>query len=364
MPEPLYPPVAFLWPWLAAASAGEAALNAVNELALRGAPTGEVLPVEKPSWTTPHAIALELPTMQLRDFSGQEAGTPLVICAPFALHGSTIADFAPHHSLVAALRQAGHKRVSVTDWRSATPEMSEFTIDTYLADLNVAIDEMGAPVNLIGLCQGGWMSLVYAARFPHKVRRLVIAGAPVDIAAGCSALSRAAAMLPLSIFQDFVRQGAGRVIGQRMLRFWAPEGVNEDAIRTILQCRAKPSAHTHDLENRFRAWHDWTVDLPGRYYLQVIEWLFKENRIAQGRFVALGKTIDLLCLRLPLYLLAARDDEIVAPEQLLALSGYVGTSPEHIEQRIEPCGHLALFMGADTLKTAWTKIARWLHRSM
>ncbi len=364
MPESSYSPVAFFWPWLAAASAGEAALNAVQDLALRGAHPAEILPVEKPSWTTPNAIALELPTMRLRDFSGREAGTPLVVCAPFALHGSTIADFAPHHSLVAALRQAGHKRVYVTDWRSATPEMGQFTIDAYLADLNVAVDEMKTPVNLIGLCQGGWMSLVYAARFPHKVRRLVIAGAPVDIAAGCSGLSRAASMFPLSVFQDLVRQGGGRLIGQRMLRFWAPEGVSEDAIRAILQCRAKPSAHTRELENRFRLWHDWTVDLPGRYYLQVVQWLFKENRIAQGRFVALGKTIDLSRLRLPLYLLAARDDEIVAPEQLLALSGYVGASPERIEQRIEPCGHLALFMGADTLRTAWLKIARWLHRSM
>lgn len=360
MPE--YPPVAFFWPWLAAASAGEAALNAVNELALRSAP--DVPPAEKPSWTTPHTVLLELPTMQLRDFSCAEGGAPLVICAPFALHGATIADFAPHHSLVAVLRRSGHKRLYVTDWRSATPQMTGFTIDTYLAELNVAIDEMDAPVNLVGLCQGGWMSLVYAARFPHKVRRLVVAGAPVDVNAGRSGLSRAANMLPLAAFEDFVRQGQGRVIGRRMLPFWAPEGLNEDAIRAILQCRAKPSAHTHELERRFRIWHDWTVDLPGAYYLQVIQWLFKENRIAQGRFVALGKTVDLSRLRIPLYLLAARDDEIVAPEQLLALSREVGASPEHIEQRIEPCGHLALFMGADTLRTAWIKIARWLHQSM
>ena len=53
-------------------------------------------------------------------------------------------------------------------------------IDDYLADLNVLIDEIGAPVDLIGLCQGGWMALVYAARFPGKVRKLVLAGAPVD----------------------------------------------------------------------------------------------------------------------------------------------------------------------------------------
>ena len=30
--------------------------------------------------------------------------------------------------------------------------------------------EIGPPVDLVGLCQGGWMALVYAARFPGKVR--------------------------------------------------------------------------------------------------------------------------------------------------------------------------------------------------
>ena len=52
-------------------------------------------------------------------------------------------------------------------------------IDSYLADLNVAVDELGGRANLVGVCQGGWMVLVYAARYPSKVRGLVLAGAPV-----------------------------------------------------------------------------------------------------------------------------------------------------------------------------------------
>jgi len=47
--------------------------------------------------------------------------------------------------------------------------MRFFSIDTYVADLNVAVDELGGTVNLVGLCQGGWLSLIYAARFPAKV---------------------------------------------------------------------------------------------------------------------------------------------------------------------------------------------------
>ena len=77
----------------------------------------------------------------------------------------------------------------MTDWRSASPDMRFLAIDNYLADLNVLVDELGGYVDLIGLCQGGWLALTYAARFPLKVRKLVLAGAPIDVAAGTSRLS-------------------------------------------------------------------------------------------------------------------------------------------------------------------------------
>jgi pimeloyl-ACP methyl ester carboxylesterase len=83
--------------------------------------------------------------------------------------------------------------------------MRFFSIDTYLADLNVAVDELTPPVDLVGLCQGGWLALVYAARFPGKVRRLVLAGAPVDVDAAESPMSRAVRGIPLSTFESLVR---------------------------------------------------------------------------------------------------------------------------------------------------------------
>ena len=86
----------------------------------------------------------------------------------------------------------------MTDWRSASPDMRFLAIDNYLADLNVLVDELGGYVDLIGLCQGGWLALTYAALFPLKVRKLVLAGAPIDVAAGTSRLSRLAHDTPLA----------------------------------------------------------------------------------------------------------------------------------------------------------------------
>ncbi len=61
----------------------------------------------EPRWTTPNRIALELPSMRLREFSAGGDNIATLVCAPLALHDATLTDFAPDHSLVAALQMAG-----------------------------------------------------------------------------------------------------------------------------------------------------------------------------------------------------------------------------------------------------------------
>jgi poly(3-hydroxyalkanoate) synthetase len=65
-------------------------------------------------------------------------------------------------------------------------------------------------------------------------------------------------------------------------------------------------------------------------------------------------------VRGPIFLLAARDDEIVAPEQLLAARHLVGSKKCQIRTEVVPGTHLGLCMGATTLLHTWSKIARWL----
>jgi poly(3-hydroxyalkanoate) synthetase len=314
----------------------------------------------EPDWATPNRIRLELPTMRLRDFSTGDTGQATLICAPYALHAATIADFAPGHSVVQCLSENGRSRVLVTDWRSASAEMRFFSIDSYLADLNVAIDEIGAPVDLVGLCQGGWMALLYAARFPRKVRRLVLVGAPVDVRAAASNLTRAVADLPMSTFDTLVRFGEGRILGKYVLKLWGPSLLADETDRVMQEAPDQGDGRVAELERRFDRWYACVVDLPGTYYLQVVHDLFKENRIAEGRFVALGRRIDLKNLTAPIFLLAGRDDELIHPEQLFATARLVGTPSHCIETETAPCSHLSLFLGAQTIAGAWRRIAQWL----
>lgn len=356
-----FPNLAFLWPAFAAAATSEMAAAMAKQCANFAVGQQDGLPVREPQWSTPHALALELKTARLRDFTAAADGPATLLCAPFALHGAVAVDLAPGHSLVGALREAGLRRLFVAEWRSATEDMRFLGIDDYLADLNVLVDEIGGAADLVGICQGGWLAMIYAARFPAKVRKLVLAGAPIDIAAAPSALSALAESSPLPTFRELVRLGDGLVPGQKVLKFWGPATVTADEIRELLHIdEPAGSAAFVDIVARFQDWYGWTVDLPGIYFIEAVERLYKRNELAAGAFTALGRRIDLGTVKAPIFLLAARDDELVAPAQLFAATRLVGTPAHDVREATAPCRHSGLFMDKAVLNGAWRKIAGWL----
>lgn len=360
-----YSAMLFVWPLLFASSVGNATASMLKWYdEIWAEMRHSSLSFPPLDWTTSNDIALELPTMQLRDFSGGRAGRPTLICAPYSLHSAIIADFAPGHSVVEALHQSGIPRVFVTDWRSATPTMRYYSIDTYLADLNVAVDETGFPVDLIGLCQGGWMALVYAARFPEKVRRLVLVGAPVDIRSAKSRLAQMAANLPFAAFEAVVEVGNGRVLGKQVSEFWGHAPHEREVDNALQEVSKLGDDRLTTLERRFDEWHARPLDLPGTYYLQVIQKIFKDNQIAEQRFVALGRRTNFANIRCPIYLLAGNEDQVVPPDQLLSTAHLVDMPGQYIEESVEPCGHLSLFLGSHVITEAWRDIARWLNRNL
>jgi len=169
--------------------------------------------------------------------------------------------------------------------------------------------------------------------------------------------------VPLAALEQVIDAYGGRVLGKSVLHLWG-SALSTKSEREILQLSAKSDADApKQLLHYFQAWYDTTVNLPGIYYLQVVSWLYKENRLAEGRFVALGHQIDLRSLCHPIFLLGGRDDDVVAPEQLFGTANRVGTARQHIEIVTEPCGHLSLFIGARTIKRRWTQVAQWLGRS-
>jgi poly(3-hydroxybutyrate) depolymerase len=356
--------VPWFWPLAAGIEMQETGLQLFHDNMRYLAEVGQIEAPQPPEWTTANRVTLDLDTMRLRDFSkaaGETDQVPVLIDAPYAGHSSTIADFDKGKSLVETMLANGLTRVLVTDWKSATPAMRDYDIDKYLAEINVAVDDLGGRVALVGLCQGGWMSAMYACRFPEKVVSLVLAGAPIDTDAGNGPIKRMAHQLPLSFYEQMVQAGHGRMLGQSMLAGWKNMHPGEQYLGKFLDLYEHIEDQSYIERTRhFESWYENPLDLPGTYYLQAIRLLFKENRFAKGEFVGLGRKLSLKDIRVPAYLLAGESDDITTREQVFAAEELLGTPRDKIEKQLVPGGHIGLFMSSRTLRDAWPEIAKWI----
>lgn len=314
----------------------------------------------RPKLATPNEIRLDLRTMVLRDY-GRAGKIPTLVDAPYAGHTAVIAGYHKGQSLVETLLANGIEHVALTDWKPATDDMKDLEIDNYLEEVVVGIDDLGGRVNLVGLCQGGWVAAMIAARFPEKVNSLVLAGAPIDTDAGNGPIKHMVHASPSSFYEELVEFGGGLMKGKFMLQGWK----NMHPAQNYIQEHIDLYEHIDDpayvaKEETFKSWYENPIDLPGRWYLQVIKQLFLENRLAKGEFVGLGRRLDLRDIVCPAYLLAGAEDDITTPEQVLAAAKYIRTPSDHIMQKTVPGGHIGLFMGARTLRDHWPSIATWI----
>ncbi|MEO8186187.1 MAG: alpha/beta fold hydrolase, partial [Burkholderiaceae bacterium] len=357
--------VPWFWPFAAAIELADEGLELFVDNLKFAAEAYAIAAPPPPDWSTRNRVLLDLHTLRLRDFSRAAVGgieTPVLIDAPYAGHSATIADYDKGQSLVGTLLDCGLERVLVMDWKSATEEMKDFDIDTYLADINVVVDSLGGRVHLIGVCQGGWMSAMFAARFPGKVVSLVLAGAPIDTDAGDGAIKNIAHKLPTSFFEGMVAAGGGRMLGRFMLAGWKNMHPGEQYMEKYIDLyrHIEDKSYIKRTEH-FERWYENPIDLPGRWYLQAINQLFKENRLAKGKFVALGQKISLKDIRVPLYLLAGEADDITTKEQVFNTETLVGTPEKEIIKKLVPGGHIGLFMGSHTLQHVWPEIGAWIR---
>jgi poly(3-hydroxyalkanoate) synthetase len=259
------------------------------------------------------------------------------------------------------LRDAGLDRLFAIDWAPATAETADWSIEEYAAVLEEAVELLGGRVNLVGDCQGGWLAVVYAGLHPDQVNTLAIGGAPIDTHVGQSAIQEWTRMLArrneLGLYRALVRAGGGVQRGEHQLTGFKllEPGAEIERLMGLLANIGDSDYVTRHID--FINWFEWTQDLPGAFYLWIIEHLFVHNELARGLLVVGGERVNLSAIDCPIYLLAGAKDHITPPEQVWALSDLVSTPAEHISRELVDAGHLGLFMGRAALAEHWKPIA-------
>ena len=318
-----------------------------------------VMTRERPTWTTPHEIVFETPLARLRDFSlRDERGlVPTLVLPPQAGHDSCIVDYSPEQSQIGAILDAGLTRALSLDWIGATRATANASIDDYVELVDRAVEHCGGRVNLIGDCQGGWLATIYAALYPERINTLTIAGAPIDFHAGEPVIHRVLRRLSpggdLRFYESLVAADGGVLKGERMLAgFIMIQPAAEISRQLELLAHLDDSAYVA----RYREFEDWfkhTQDIPGAFYLWVVQHLFRDNALIGGSLEVRGGRVDLSNLEMPLNLLAGAADHITPPDQVFALASFAATPAEQVFRRVSTGGHLGLFMGREALREHW-----------
>lgn len=314
-----------------------------------------------PTWASPYRVVRTWPQARLLDFSASGADSaPALILPPQAGHASTIVDYSPEQSQVRTAMAAGLTRAYALDWLAATAATSSSTVEDYVAILDDAIATIGGPVHLVGDCQGGWLAAIYAALRPANVRSIALGGAPIDCHAGDSAIQewvrRVAGGGSMTPYRALVSLGGGNHLGINQIRGFK---MLEPAQETVRLAGLWGNIHDPAYVRRFvdfTTWFEWGQDIPGAFYLWIVEHLFQRNELHRGVLVVGGEVVDLGRIAVPVFLLAGTRDHITPSAQMFALADLVSTAASDVHTHLVDAGHLGLFMGHEALAGPWAEI--------
>lgn len=314
----------------------------------------------------PFRIALEGDNFALLDFTRDnrdEISAPTVIVTPYALHDWRVADLAHGHSLVEVLADHDVAPLYVLAWKSAQFKTRHNRIDAQFEALNRVSNYFGSKIQIVGLCQGGWLSLAYAARFTEAFSRLALVGAPIDFKHSSTAIGSMDDNLIDASLNWLSLAGGGVIRGWSTQSLWRIKfGDGSDRCHALQETEAQIYSDMR-LADAYEEWDRDVLDLPPAYFGDVLKHLYRDNEIFEGRFKVLGQGVSLRTVTCPILIMVGRDDDIVPEHQILAIMKSVSTPKSQIAILHADCGHLALFIGRKTLQEQWPEIAVWLARA-
>jgi polyhydroxyalkanoate synthase subunit PhaC len=283
---------------------------------------------------------------------------PLLVC--FALvNRPYVLDLQPDRSLVRRLLEAGLP-VYLIDW--GTPgegdrhlELNDY-VERYLGGCVAHLLERhgGDSLDLLGVCQGGVLSLCYSALHPQRIRRLVTLTTPVDFHTEDNLLSRWVRGLDTQLLAE-CGNVPGEVLNALFLSL-SPLRLTQEKYVRLLTGRPQQG----ELEDFVRM-ERWIFDSPPQAaaaLAQFVRWFYQENAFVTRRLRLGGRAVDLRRIRAPLLNLYARHDHIVPATACAPLGRYVG-SRNYSGHEIAT-GHIGMYVSRAARTEIPARIVTWL----
>jgi polyhydroxyalkanoate synthase len=209
-------------------------------------------------------------------------------------------------------------------------------------------------LNLLGVCQGGVLSLCHAALHPDRVRNLITMVTPVDFHTQADLLSKWVRKIDIGAWV-----GDGNVSGDALNQLFLslmPFRLTQQKYVELLRGAPDPKR----IENFMRV-EQWIFDSPdqaGAAFREFVTWFYQENRLARNRLEIASRAIRLESLRMPMLNLIGKRDHLVPPAASLALERLAG-SDDFTTLELD-LGHIGMYVSARAQREVPPAIAQWL----
>ena len=288
------------------------------------------------------------------------SGLPPLLIVFALVNRPTVLDLQPDRSLIRRLLAAGSD-VYLLDW--GYPDRGDRHLglaDYTLGMLHRAVLRIGAghgAIDLLGVCQGGTLALLYAALEPVRIRRLVTMVTAVDFHTPENLLAKWARGIDVAQLVDTFGNVPGELLNATF-RSLMPFRLTLQKYFGLVDS----ADDVHQLETFLRM-ERWILDSPdqaGVAFGEFVRWFFQENRLVQGGLVLAGRAVDLRCVSMPVLNIYATEDHLVPPSASRPLGGLLGT--KRYEEIAFAGGHIGIYVSsrAEAIPAA---IVRWLARS-
>ena len=209
-------------------------------------------------------------------------------------------------------------------------------------------------LNLLGVCQGGVLSLCFAALHPERVRNLITMVTPVDFHTPADLLSKWVQKIDVDAW---VGDGnvSGEVLNQLFLSLMPFRLMHQKYVALL-----RGEADSARIENFMRV-EQWIFDSPdqaGAAFRDFVVWMYQENRLARNRLEIASRTVDLRSLELPILNLIGKKDHLVPPASSEALKRLAG-SRDFTTLEFD-LGHIGMYVSARAQREVPPAIAQWL----
>lgn len=310
----------------------------------------------------PYRVVASGPHWRLRDYGGHDTSRSLLIVAA-PIKRPYIWDLAPSTSAIRhCLRDGLH--VHLLEWMPASLGSGNAGLD----DCADAISECIATISgkgpstrpfLMGHSLGGTLAAIFTALAPARVRGLVLLSAPLCFQPQESDFRDALVSLVPSDIPD-TEPFPGSLLSHMSALASPSTFIWSRLMDAALSVADQRAMNTHA---RVERWALDEVPLPGKLVHQIIDWLYRENRLCRGALSVNETLIGPSRLSVPTLAVVNMADEVAPLASVEPFTDGMPTPVRIIEYPGEigvGLQHLGILVGREAHAKVWPEIISWL----